>query len=36
MLDDYKYWFKKSNYMAKYLNAESLDIIKKLNLKYKK
>jgi|TARA_R110000787_G_C13201291_1_gene424065 hypothetical protein len=36
MSDKNDYWFKRSNYMAKFLNERSLEIIKKLNLKYKK
>jgi len=35
MLDKYEWYFQKTNYMAKYLGKESLEIIKKLNLKYK-
>ena len=27
---EFEYWFKKNNYMGKYLNAESIRIINKL------
>ena len=32
---EYEPWFKKTNYMAKYLNTHSKEIIKKLNNEYK-
>lgn len=28
---EFEYWFKKNNYMGKFLNKESLNIINKLN-----
>ena len=34
-MSEYEPWFKKTNYMAKFLNAHSREIIKKLNNEYK-
>lgn len=31
---DYKYWFQKNNYMAKFLDDKSIEIINKINKKY--
>lgn len=35
MSDNNEPYFKRTNYMAKYLDKQSLEIIKKLNLKPK-
>lgn len=34
-MSEYKYWFKKNNYMGKFLSKESLNIIKSINDAYK-
>ena len=31
-----EYWFKKSNYMSRFLSKESLDIIDRIKEKYRK
>ena len=34
-MSDYKYWFQKNNFMGKFLNNKSLEIIDKINKKTK-